>query len=121
MRRFTALDLKTYLEECAQNQSDGNSAPGDTCKEMPMLLDVREPWEYEKCHLNGSQLIPMREIPYSLDKLDPDKETVVICHHGIRSRQVAYYLEQAGFDKVINLEGGVEAWAQDVDPDMQRY
>ncbi|MGD8925795.1 MAG: rhodanese-like domain-containing protein [Thioalkalispiraceae bacterium] len=106
MRRFSALDLKSYLEQCEQ---------------PPLLLDVREPWEYEKCHLAGSMLIPMREIPDSLAELDQQNEIVVICHHGIRSRQVAYYLEHEGFDKVINLEGGVEAWAQDVDPTMQRY
>jgi rhodanese-related sulfurtransferase len=106
MRRFSALDLKTYLDQCEQ---------------PPLLLDVREPWEFEKCHLEGSVLIPMREVPDSLDDLDQQKEIVVICHHGIRSRQVAYYLEHAGFDKVINLEGGVEAWAQDIDQTMQRY
>jgi rhodanese-related sulfurtransferase len=106
MRRFSALDLKSYLEQCEQ---------------PPMLLDVREPWEFERCHLDGSVLIPMREIPASLEALDQENEIVVICHHGIRSRQVAYYLEHEGFDKVINLEGGVEAWAQDVDPTMQRY
>jgi len=106
MRRFTAKDLHGYLNEC------------DT---PPLLLDVREVFEYEKCHLAESKLIPMREIPAAIDQLDSQQETVVICHHGIRSRQVAYYLEQQGFEKVINLEGGVEAWAQDVDPNMVRY
>ncbi len=88
---------------------------------MPFLLDVREPWEFEKCHLAGSELVPMRQIPMAAEDLDPEKETVVICHHGIRSRQVAFYLEQQGFKNVINLEGGVEAWAQDVDPTMNQY
>jgi rhodanese-related sulfurtransferase len=106
MRRFSASDLKAHLEQC---------------DEQPLLLDVREPWEFEKCHLAGSMLVPMRQIPYALEELDQNQEIVVICHHGIRSRQVAYYLEQQGFDKVINLEGGVEAWAQDIDPTMKRY
>jgi len=65
--------------------------------------------------------MPMRQIPMVADELDPEKETVVICHHGIRSRQVAIYLEQQGFNNVINLEGGVQAWAQDVDPTMNKY
>lgn len=106
MRRFSARDLKNYLSRC---------------NKPPLLLDVREPWEYEKCHLDNSKLIPMRQIPAALDDLDQKQEIVVICHHGIRSRQVAYYLESEGFDKVINLEGGVEAWAKDIDPTMQRY
>jgi len=106
MRRFYPTDLKQYLAET------------DT---PPLLLDVREPWEYDKCRIEGSQLIPMRQVPTALEELEPDQPTVVICHHGIRSRQVCFYLEQAGFSNVINLEGGVEAWAQDIDSDMPRY
>ncbi len=87
----------------------------------PFLLDVREPWEYEICHIENSQLIPMGQIHIEIDNLDKSKETVVICHHGIRSRQVAMYLESLGFDDVINLSGGVEAWAQTADLDMAKY
>jgi len=85
------------------------------------LLDVREPWEFQTCHLEGSLLIPMGRIPAGRDELDPDRETVVICHHGIRSRQIAYYLERAGFTNVVNLTGGLDAWARDVDPEMPVY
>jgi len=108
MQRFTPQQLSDYLE---------------TCEQSPVLLDVREPWEFDRCHITGSELIPMQQIPQSVDTghLDPAREFVVICHHGIRSRQVAYYLEQQGFTRLINLEGGVEAWAQDVDPTMERY
>jgi rhodanese-related sulfurtransferase len=108
MRRFTPVELQAYLAQ--------NAKP-------PLLLDVREPWEYHICQLSGSQLIPMREIPQAVEDgdLDPAQEIVAICHHGIRSRQVAYYLEQQGFDKVINLEGGVEAWANEIDPAMPHY
>ena len=65
----------------------------------------------------------MQQIPLAVEQaqLEPSCEIVVICHHGIRSRQVAYYLEHLGFTKLINLEGGIEAWAQDVDPTMERY
>lgn len=106
MRKFSPRDLQEHL----------NKAP-----QKPLLLDVREPWEFEYCHIEGSQLVPMRQVRAVLDQLDPQRETVVICHHGIRSRMVAGALERAGFTNVINLEGGVEAWAQDVDPSMKRY
>ena len=87
----------------------------------PLLLDVREPWEHEICRIEGAELIPMQSIPAHLDKLDPQQETVVICHHGIRSRMVGQFLELAQFKKIINLSGGVNAWAQDVDLDMPSY
>jgi rhodanese-related sulfurtransferase len=108
MQHFSPKQLAEYLQE-----SD----------KLPMLLDVREPWEFDRCHIAGSELIPMQQIPHAVDQdqLDPDREIVVICHHGIRSRQVAYYLEHLGFTHLINLEGGVEAWAQAVDPTMERY
>ncbi len=106
MRHFSVGELKDYLDQHS---------------ELPLLLDVREPWEFEKCHLDGSILVPMQQVPNTISNFDPEKTTVVICHHGIRSRQVAYYLEQQGFDNIINLEGGVEAWAQEIDLSMQRY
>ena len=106
MRRFSALELHQHL--------------GSRDNE-PLLLDVREQWEFDYCQIDGSVLIPMGQIEYHVDDLDKEQETVVICHHGIRSRHVCYYLEQIGFENVINLEGGVEAWANDVDPKMKRY
>ena len=104
MREFDAEELKRHLES-----------------NTPFLLDVRQPWEYEICSLDGSQLIPMGQVPSKIDELDSERETVVICHHGVRSRQVAYYLEQAGFSNVINLKGGMNAWAQSVDKEMDTY
>jgi rhodanese-related sulfurtransferase len=89
--------------------------------EPPLLLDVREPWELAICRIEGSRMLPMHRIPASLSELDPERETVVICHHGIRSRQVALYLERQGFSRVINLSGGVDAWAREVDPAMAVY
>jgi len=93
----------------------------DQGRPAPLLLDVREPWEYELCHLPGSTHIPMQTIPARSNELAPDAEVVVICHHGVRSLQVAMFLERSGFDSVYNLMGGVAAWAQDVDPTMRRY
>ncbi|MEI6415645.1 MAG: rhodanese-like domain-containing protein [Pseudomonadota bacterium] len=87
----------------------------------PFLLDVRQPWEFEICRLPGSRLIPMHQVPDALSSFDPSIEIVVICHHGVRSRQVARFLESHGFQNVINLEGGLHAWIQDVDPHMPAY
>ncbi|MBM3202628.1 sulfurtransferase [Candidatus Woesearchaeota archaeon] len=87
----------------------------------PLLLDVREPHEFAFCHIAGSLHIPMNQIPQRLAELDADRETVVICHHGIRSRMVADYLLSRGYPHIINLSGGLEAWARTVDPDMPRY
>jgi len=89
--------------------------------EKTLLLDVRENWEFDICHIEGSELIPMNTIPHQVEKLDPEQETIVICHHGIRSRMVAQFLEQAQFKNIINLSGGVNAWAQAVDSNMTSY
>jgi len=89
--------------------------------EPPLLLDVREPWEFDICRIQGSELLPMRHVVACLDQLDRRRETVVICHHGIRSQQVALYLEHQGFERLINLSGGVDAWARSVDSDMPTY
>lgn len=93
----------------------------DSTRTAPLLLDVREPAEYQICHLDNAMLIPMNTIPARLAELDPDAEIVCICHHGGRSMQVANYLERNGFTKVINLTGGVHAWSQQVDPGMPTY
>lgn len=106
MKQLTALELRDRL-----NQPDGH----------PVLLDVREPNEYAICHLEGSLHIPMNDIPRRLGELDPDRETVVICHHGVRSANVAGYLLRNDFQNVINLSGGIDAWAVRVDPHMPRY
>jgi len=105
MRQFTPRDLKNHLDQGGK----------------PVLLDVREQWEFDYCRIGGSELIPMGKIHLHLDDIDPAAEVIVICHHGIRSRQVAYYLETQGFTDVVNLEGGVERWAQEVDPSMRQY
>ena len=93
----------------------------DANREKPLLLDVREPWEYQTCHIEGSKLVPMNEVPGRAAELDPDADVVVICHHGGRSMQVALFLGKQGFEKVHNLAGGVDAWARTVDPSMPTY
>ncbi|QDX81837.1 sulfurtransferase [Denitratisoma sp. DHT3] len=93
----------------------------DPAREQPVLLDVREPWEFEKCRIEGSRSMPMRTVPLRVAELDPEAEIVAICHHGARSFQVAMFLEQQGFSRLHNLHGGVAAWAQTVDPAMPTY
>jgi rhodanese-related sulfurtransferase len=94
---------------------------GDDSRPAPILLDVREDGEVAVCQIEGCLHIPMRAIPSSLERLPPDAEIIVYCHHGIRSRQVANFLERSGYASVANLEGGIEAWACEVDPLMARY
>ncbi len=86
----------------------------------PVLLDVREPWEYEAARIEGSTLVPMREMETRFGELDPSAETIVICHHGTRSAFITQLLDRAGFDNVLNLEGGVDAYSQG-DATMPRY
>lgn len=88
---------------------------------LPLLLDVREDWEYQICHIPGSRNHPVSQVPALLEELDPDAGTVVICHHGIRSQHVAEFLERSGFTDVCNLEGGIDAWAREIDPQMPTY
>lgn len=88
---------------------------------LPVLLDVRESWEYELCHIAGSRLVPLSALPAVLDEIDRLAPVVVVCHHGIRSYQAALFLENAGFERVSNLTGGIDAWADTVDPTMPRY
>ncbi len=93
----------------------------DESRPKPVLVDVREPWEFERCSIDGSRPMPMATVPLRLQELDPQAETVLICHHGARSFQVGLFLEQRGFGRLYNLQGGVDAWARSVDPAMATY
>lgn len=88
---------------------------------QPLLLDVREVWEFELCSIAGSRLIPMGQIPQQIEVLNPEQEIIVICHHGVRSMHVADFLERAGFAQVVNLDGGIDAWAREIDLTMALY
>jgi Dinucleotide-utilizing enzymes involved in molybdopterin and thiamine biosynthesis family 2 len=87
----------------------------------PVLIDVRETWEAEIVSIPGSLLIPMGTIPEVVAQLDSDAETVVYCHHGVRSARVLEFLEQNGFTDARHLTGGVDAYAAKVDPGLARY
>ena len=85
------------------------------------VLDVREPEEIQIAALPGVVHIPMNDIPARLAELDRDAEWVVMCHHGMRSAQIAMYLARMGFARVANLSGGIEEWSLTVDPSVPRY
>lgn len=88
--------------------------------ERPVLLDVREPWEFELARIEGSKLVPMSELEARFTELDPGAETVVICHRGSRSAYVTQVLQRSGFENVLNLEGGLDAYAS-VDDSVPTY
>lgn len=104
MRHWTPTELAVHL-----------NAP------QPLqILDVREEWEYDIAHLEGSILIPLGQLMYKMGSLDKTQEWLVVCHHGIRSAHACYYLERNGF-QVINLTGGIDRWAKEIDHDMSLY
>ncbi len=85
------------------------------------VLDVREPWEFDICAIPGSHNIPMSQIPSRLADLPAGDPLVVMCHHGGRSMQVTQWLRGQGVDRAVNLAGGIDSWAQKIDPTMARY
>jgi len=84
----------------------------DPQRDDPLLIDVREPWEFDAGHIPGAMPIPMRAVPARYLELEHEREMVIICRSGARSYQVGMFLEQAGFTRVNNLYGGMIAWAQ---------
>lgn len=88
-----------------------------------LLLDCREKIEFDHVRIEGATLLPMSELTQRLDELRPHKEReiVVHCHHGVRSLQVTLWLRQQGFADVKSMAGGIDHWAQTIDPGMKRY
>lgn len=86
-----------------------------------VLLDVREPDELARVHLAGCKHLPMREIPARLAEIPSDRHVLVLCHHGGRSGRVTQFLRANGMDNITNVAGGIDAWAQRVDPTLARY
>lgn len=87
-----------------------------------VLLDVREPWEYQTARVEGSVLMPMGEIPSrAFQELDPEAHIVAICHSGVRSMNVCVWLRNQGFENAQSLQGGIDAWSTLVDPKVPRY
>ena len=90
-------------------------------RESIQLIDVREPFEFEIARIDGAKLIPLGQLANRLHELKRNGQTVVHCHTGMRSAQAVQMLRQTGFTNVYNLEGGIDAWANEIDPAMQKY
>jgi rhodanese-related sulfurtransferase len=106
MRTMTAQQLQSYLQ---------------SAETRPVLLDVREPQEFAHCHIEGSVNIPMNTVPARLSELAQEMEIITVCHHGMRSGAIAEFLLSRGYLNITNLQGGIDAWAVQVDPKMPRY
>ncbi|MCE1251695.1 MAG: sulfurtransferase [Comamonadaceae bacterium] len=93
--------------------------------QQPLLLDVREPWELQTASVraDGAAFLhmPMASVPLRLAELGAERPIACLCHHGGRSMQVAYYLQQHGFDQLANVAGGIDAWARELAPQVPRY
>ena len=88
----------------------------------PLLLDVRESWEFATAQIPGSTLIPMNEIPSrAFNELDEDQSIAVLCHHGARSLSVANWLRREGFAGAQSVAGGIDAWSRSIDRTVPRY
>jgi rhodanese-related sulfurtransferase len=86
------------------------------------LIDVREPWEFATTRIEGSQPMPMGDVPSRAhQELDPEERLVILCHHGIRSMNVTVWLRNQGFEQAQSLSGGIDAWSVEVDPGVARY
>ena len=105
MESLNVIQLKKELETDAQT----------------VLLDVRDKWEYDLCHIDNSVNISLSDITERKDELDKQPRTVILCHHGMRSTIAGEYLISEGFEQIVNLEGGIDAWASTIDKSMTRY
>ena len=125
-------DYDAYCGTSSSNRTDPmidddmDMTPGElevllSAKERPWLLDVREPWEYSTARLEGATLIPLGELAGRVDEVPRDVDLVVYCHHGMRSARAVTMLRHAGWARVRNLAGGIDAWSVEVDPQMPRY
>jgi rhodanese-related sulfurtransferase len=90
--------------------------------EVFVLLDVREPWEFETARMAGAKLLPMGDVPSRAhQELDPEAHIVVVCHHGVRSLNVTAWLRQQGFENSQSMRGGIDAWSRQIDSRVPTY
>jgi len=106
------LDYEISAQEAAGLLAAGNAK----------LIDVREPWEIATAHIAGSLAMPMGYVPgHAYQELDPDERLLVVCHHGVRSMNVAFWLRGQGFEQAQSVRGGIDAWSAEVDAQVARY
>jgi len=85
------------------------------------FIDVREKWEYDTSHIDGSTLVPLRTIPNNLEKLHAASEIILFCHHGMRSLDAANWLRSQGIGNARSMAGGIDRWSTEIDPKVPRY
>jgi rhodanese-related sulfurtransferase len=107
-----ALPVQIEVDELARWREQGQAHA---------VLDIREPWEVAHCHIEGSIELPMGELPSRLDEVPRDRPVVVLCHHGVRSLKATLWLRGQGLEDTINLAGGIDAWARQIDRSMPIY
>jgi rhodanese-related sulfurtransferase len=107
-----ALPLEISPREAARLLTEGKGV---------LLVDVREPWEYEICRIDGAKLVPMGSVPANLQALDTEDEVICYCHHGVRSLDVAVWLRGQGVEKARSLAGGIDRWSAEIDLGVPRY
>jgi rhodanese-related sulfurtransferase len=113
------MDFEISPAELKQALAARAGTEGET---EPVLLDVREPWEFEAARIEGSTLMPMGDVPgRAFQELDPEAHIVTLCHHGVRSLNVAVWLRNQGFENAQSLRGGIDAWSGEIDPAVPRY
>jgi adenylyltransferase/sulfurtransferase len=86
-----------------------------------LLVDVREPWEYELCRIPGAKLMPLGTLPANVTALLDVDDVICYCHHGMRSLDAAAWLRQQGVEGAKSLTGGIERWSVEIDPQVPRY
>jgi rhodanese-related sulfurtransferase len=111
---------------CTHDRGDDEMTPQELRHHLArgqavLLVDVRQPWEYQLVHLDGARLIPLGELPAHVDELDPAGPIVIYCHHGIRSFDAMLFLRRVGFPDVKSLQGGIDRWSVEIDPSLLRY
>jgi len=123
IRVSDAHDFRTHSPEpiVVEHQSVQDSAALLKSDTPPHIIDVREQWEWDIAHIEGSTLIPLSTLPAQVHTLDTSRTYALLCHHGMRSEMAANWLAQHGFASLINIDGGIDAWSLDVDPSLPRY
>ena len=107
MQQISAVQLAEWLR--------------DESRAKPVLLDVREPWEFETCRIEGAQLMPKASVPLHIRAIEAAEQVVVYCHHGRRSLDVVAWLRSQGVEQALSMAGGIDRWSEEIDPKVPRY
>ena len=105
------------IEEVAPKDVAERIAAGESI----VIVDVREPSELEICKIDGALHVPLGDVPARQQEFEPDQLYAFLCHHGIRSANAAGFMQAQGLEKLINISGGIDRWAAEVDASMARY